>query len=85
MSVVTKTYTADSNSPSILTTDNEAYSAFQGKSGETIPAGYACHDSVFTETNAAYASVTENIYEECDAYINAEESKGVNFKFPLRS
>ncbi len=65
---------ADPNTVNILTTDNEAYSTFQEKSGETVSGGYACHDSIFTETNAAYASVAENTYEECYVYINAEES-----------
>ncbi len=63
----------DPNSLTILTADNEAYSTSQGMSGE-IPAAYTCHDSIFTETNAAYASVTENTYDECDVYIKAKEN-----------
>ncbi len=66
---------ADPNAlDNILTTDNEAYLTFQEKSVEAVPGGYACHNSIFTETSAAYASVAENTYEECDVYINAEES-----------
>ncbi len=66
---------ADPNALDILTTDNEAYSSLQRKSVEAVPGGYACHDSIiFIETNAAYASVAENTYEECDVYINAEEN-----------
>ncbi len=56
-----------------MTTDNEAYSTLQGITGE-IRAAYTCHDSIFTETNAAYAPVTENTYDECDVYIKAKEN-----------